>query len=189
MPRGCGQQCKTITASLYFYIHADSLWNEHTPGFSMKIQTIHFCNSMCLCVSLHQNTVVTTENERQHLRDEEWTECTYLIVLLKSNLYSYQAKFSTSVNVLISEHLKPAENMTHPPDVPVRSNVPFTETNLQDGKEQSSSTSVSTVVSLKPISTLQHSTSFCRVTPGVHQNRTLYQDLCLKNSSKTKSQS
>lgn len=51
--------------------------------------------------------------------------------------------------------------MTHPPDVTVRSNVPFTEANLQDGKEQISSTPVSTVVSLKAISTLQHSTSFC----------------------------
>lgn len=76
------------------------------------------------------------------------------MVLLKSHLYSYWTKFSTSVNVQIWENFKPAENMTHPPDVPVHSNVPFAETSLQDGKEQISSTSVSIVDSLKAVSTI-----------------------------------
>jgi len=72
--------------------------------------------------------------------------------------------------------------MTHSPDVPVHSAVPSAGTSPQDGKGQTLSTPVRTVVSLKAVSTLQPSTSFCRVTPGVHQNQTLYQALCLKNS-------
>lgn len=141
----------------------------------MKIQTTHPCKSMYLCVSLHQNTVVTKGNEG---RQKEINRVHLLIGLLKSHFYSHRPKFSTSVNVSISESSKLAENMTHPPD------VPFAETSLQDGKQQISSTPVRTVVSLKAVSILQHSTNFCVhcncVTPGVRWNQ--HQALCLKNS-------
>lgn len=61
--------------------------------------------------------------------------------------------------------------MIHPSDVAVHSNVPFAETNLRNDKGQISSTPVSTVVSLKAVSTLQHYTSFCS-----HSWRTLESD-------------
>lgn len=76
-----------------------------------------------------KNLVQTFLQFFQTVKEVNW-------VLLKSHFYLYWAKFSMSINVQISQHSKPAENMTHPWDIFVDSGVPLVKTRLQDGKEQ-----------------------------------------------------
>lgn len=131
---------------------------------------------------------VTSGNERQHLRRDgkKKCECIYLTVLLKSHLYSYRAKLPTGVYVPISGIFKPAENTSHPPDVPACSNVPFSETSTWDDRA-SPKYPCKYCGDSKSSFMLQHSINFCGVTPGVHQNQMLSGALHLKNSYRTKS--